>query len=326
MKEITTIEGIFETLASIGFVREPCSYGVNYRLDNNKGSGYIQVIGKLSDFYLTIGDLVFYEPVSLNIAMSLNSRFIELSYAEVPMAYYIPSKGEGTILMNNLACHINSNTHDYNKSNYEIIFPEKQRLKYINVIIRDEYILSNFPHFHSDYLGKDSLYLESDEMNNPRIVAIMDDLMNRDYLSYANQVYLNSKVIEIISLLVTQLDALTADEGLNVYVINALKTAKKIVEENHINPPSLKDLSLQVGINVKQLKDGFKQLFGVTVFQHVRRIRMRQSRVLLVSSNLTIEEISNAVGYASTTHFYKNFRKEYGVTPLQFRKHAKKSI
>lgn len=34
---------------------------------------------------------------------------------------------------------------------------------------------------------------------------------------------------------------------------------------------------------------------------------------------MTIEEIAEAVGYASTTHFYRNFRKVYGLTPKQFR-------
>ena len=56
-----------------------------------------------------------------------------------------------------------------------------------------------------------------------------------------------------------------------------------------------------------------------TAFSSLNRIRLKAARTLLRTTTLTIREVSAAVGIENTTHFINLFKKDAGITPLQFR-------
>ena len=55
--------------------------------------------------------------------------------------------------------------------------------------------------------------------------------------------------------------------------------------------------------------------FGDTV----KKIRLNKARTLLKNRNMTVESISEAVGYQNVEHFNRLFKKAYGITPVQYR-------
>jgi AraC family transcriptional regulator, transcriptional activator of the genes for pyochelin and ferripyochelin receptors len=55
------------------------------------------------------------------------------------------------------------------------------------------------------------------------------------------------------------------------------------MQQQFMAPPSLLELSRQIGLNDYKLKLGFKQLFGNTVFGYVWEQRMQQARFLLTA-------------------------------------------
>lgn len=52
----------------------------------------------------------------------------------------------------------------------------------------------------------------------------------------------------------------------------------------------------------------------------LREMRIEQAAVMLRNSNVSVEEVSGAVGYSDISRFYRNFRERYGMTPAQFRR------
>lgn len=58
---------------------------------------------------------------------------------------------------------------------------------------------------------------------------------------------------------------------------------------------------------------------GVPPIQYLNRVRLKAARTLLRTTTLTIREVSAAVGIENTTHFINLFKKDAGITPLQFR-------
>ncbi|WP_446919660.1 helix-turn-helix transcriptional regulator, partial [Klebsiella pneumoniae] len=48
-------------------------------------------------------------------------------------------------------------------------------------------------------------------------------------------------------------------------------------------------------------------------------IKLEKARSLLVSTSLSINEISQMCGYPSLQYFYSVFKKEYDVTPKEYR-------
>jgi len=63
----------------------------------------------------------------------------------------------------------------------------------------------------------------------------------------------------------------------------------------------------------------FKELLGTSFFDYLTRLRMRNARELLTSTNLSVAMIGETVGYQSDLSFVKAFKKLHGKTPRAYR-------
>lgn len=63
----------------------------------------------------------------------------------------------------------------------------------------------------------------------------------------------------------------------------------------------------------------FKELLGTSFFDYLTRLRMRDARSLLATTNLPVAMIGERVGYQSDLSFVKAFKKLHGDTPRAFR-------
>ena len=66
----------------------------------------------------------------------------------------------------------------------------------------------------------------------------------------------------------------------------------------------------------------FKQQTGISPHAFVNLIRLRQAAVLLRQTADSILSVALNVGFQSETHFGKAFKKQYGISPGQYRKNA----
>jgi len=85
------------------------------------------------------------------------------------------------------------------------------------------------------------------------------------------------------------------------------------------NPPSLDELSRQIGLNSFKLKKSFKAVFGVPVFKYLQNERMAKAHELLRSKDATVQEAAWQVGYDSLSSFSNAFAKKYGFRPSEIR-------
>ena len=83
-------------------------------------------------------------------------------------------------------------------------------------------------------------------------------------------------------------------------------------------PPSLQELANEIGLNIKKLKEGFKQIYGDTVFSFLFDYKMEHSRRLLETNQYNVNEVGVKVGYSTASHFIAAFKRKYGITPKQF--------
>ncbi|HDN2398399.1 TPA: helix-turn-helix transcriptional regulator, partial [Clostridioides difficile] len=68
-----------------------------------------------------------------------------------------------------------------------------------------------------------------------------------------------------------------------------------------------------------------KKHLGYTFKDLVQEKRLSKACELLVSTNLSIAEIIENVGYENLTYFYKIFKNKYGITPKEYKKNIKNS-
>ena len=95
--------------------------------------------------------------------------------------------------------------------------------------------------------------------------------------------------------------------------------AKEIILSRLNNPPTISELSLQIGINQCYLKKGFKELFGSTVYDFIQEQRMLKAKMLLKMNTHSIAQVADAIGFSSAGNFSSAFKKHVGVFPSEMR-------
>lgn len=92
--------------------------------------------------------------------------------------------------------------------------------------------------------------------------------------------------------------------------------------EAHYADPDLRieEISVSLAVSHSYLCRIFKQLSGFTISQYLNQIRLREARILLEQSELSIESIAYEVGYTDYAHFSKTFKKTFLRTPGLYRK------
>ncbi len=84
--------------------------------------------------------------------------------------------------------------------------------------------------------------------------------------------------------------------------------------------PRLKELAQIAHTNEHKLKNGFKQLYGTTVFRFQADIRMKQAKILVANTIMSIKQIADQLGYKSAAHFSRSFKETFGTNPRTYRK------
>ena len=84
-------------------------------------------------------------------------------------------------------------------------------------------------------------------------------------------------------------------------------------------PPSIDMLAREAGMSASKLKRGFKQVFGIPPYQYYLKAKMKEARTLLQSRHYAISEVGHLLGYSNLSKFSQAFKKEFGMTPRQYR-------
>jgi AraC-like DNA-binding protein len=64
----------------------------------------------------------------------------------------------------------------------------------------------------------------------------------------------------------------------------------------------------------------FKSESGISASRYLKLLRMKEATVLLSTTFLSVKEIMVRVGFGDESHFVKDFKKIYGMTPTEYRK------
>lgn len=95
------------------------------------------------------------------------------------------------------------------------------------------------------------------------------------------------------------------------------------VNVNLFTPITLKDVAKNMNINASYLSAQFKREVGETLTDYIRHQRIRSAINLLNTTNLPIQDIAFQVGIDDISYFSKQFKKQVGMSPMQYRKMLK---
>jgi AraC-like DNA-binding protein len=93
--------------------------------------------------------------------------------------------------------------------------------------------------------------------------------------------------------------------------------AKDILLQQLGEPITIKQLSRKVAMNECYLKKGFKEMYGMTIFEFYQNHRMDHAKYLLYEKGLPVTDVSSMLGYSSISHFSTAFKKHTGLKPCE---------
>ncbi len=161
----------------------------------------------------------------------------------------------------------------------------------------------------------------SQEGVSPAIAVVLSQLMNYVLHPSIKELYIKGKVYELISLYFnksTDADIEQCPFLVDEDNVRRIRQAKEIMISRMIEPPTLLELSKEIGLPLKKLKEGFKQIYGDSVYGFLFDYKMEHARKLLEAGKHNVNEIGLKVGYSTSSHFIAAFKKKYGTTPKKY--------
>jgi len=137
----------------------------------------------------------------------------------------------------------------------------------------------------------------------------------------SDQHYCSSAIRAIFKLLIIDLVRLVMKQSEKQlpYSDPLLNQVFDFIESHCLESISLADVAKYVGKSTSYLTNIVRQKTGKTVLQWIIEYRMAKARYLLVQTNLSVEEIAEAVGYLNMRHFSRQFGQIHGLSPRKWK-------
>ena len=169
-------------------------------------------------------------------------------------------------------------------------------------------------------VSHDKKYYSQDEIR-PALSIPLNQLMQFSLHHSVEALYFKAKVLEILALYFNRTEEadlercpyLADDEN-----VRKIRKAKDLLIAEMNEPPTLEVLAERISLPVGRLKEGFKQLYGDSVFGFLLDYKLDYARKLLLSQSYSVGEVAARVGYSTASHFIAAFKKKFGVTPKKY--------
>ena len=257
----------------------------------------------------------------VEIERDINNQFIQFHFC---------LKGESAFLFNNGSYVLDI------KEETSLLLYNPQRDLPINLQVKPKSwivsIVVSIKKFHglfsqeADYISflnnenKDTKYYKDGKIS-PSMSICLNQVINYNLNEIIKPLYFKAKAYELLSLYFNRTEdadieqcPFLADEN----NVTKIKRAKSIIISRMAEPPTLQELSEEINLSLKKLKEGFKQIYGDTVYGFLFDYKMEVARKLLETGTLNVNEIALKVGYSTGSHFITAFKKKYGTTPKKY--------
>ena len=262
---------------------------------------------------------------------NLKKGFLKNDVDASLIQFHFVLKGSVNFLFNNGNYELNINERKYltlynPQKNLPLNISSNEDSLCISVLVSiDEFHkLFSKEQINIPFLSKENIdqkYYHEDKISHSVFDVLYQLYDNYDTDSSVNNLYLKAKIYELFSIMF-QKDSQNNTEQcpfiMNDEQVRKIKLAKEIVLHRFDDPPTLADLSEEINLSLKKLKQGFKEIYGKPVFQYLLDYKMNMAKELLLQGVYNVNEISLKLGYSTASHFIAAFKKRYGLTPRKY--------
>ncbi|RBA29773.1 AraC family transcriptional regulator [Flavobacterium tibetense] len=244
--------------------------------------------------------------------------------------FHFNVKGKGKFIFNN-----GNYALDLNEEKSLLLYnPQKELPLHLEVAPKSWIIsvLISIKKFHAlfssdaetiPFLSADNLERKyyGEEDISPSMAIVLNQIFHYNQNSSIKNLYLKGKGYELLSLYFNRNEDPNAEHCpflIDEENVSKIKRAKEIIISRMAEPPGLQELADEVGLNLKKLKVGFKQIYGDSVYSYLFDYKMEYARRLLDSGSHNVNEVGLKIGYSTASHFIAAFKKKYGTTPKKY--------
>ncbi len=229
-------------------------------------------------------------------------------------------EGEGTISFENKPIHLKTgNLLCYRANNARIsLTAGNEPWSYRWIDINGDASLFYFRELCKDVFPSAIIYNLSSNIFSYYYNRLLKNLL----VESKNACFKNASVLtEFLTAVLSGPEALPREEG--KYAKN-FAVLFAFMEKHYFNPLTIEELANVFGCSKYHFIRLFQEYTDISPMKYLCKLRISKAAESLVLSNRSVEEISEIVGYNSTSHFITYFKELMGVTPLQYRKLYKK--
>ena len=204
-----------------------------------------------------------------------------------------------------------------------LIVPPKTWIISVFVSIQKFHSLFSSNANHIPFLSaenKDKKYYKEDYIS-PSMAIVLSQMFHYNLNPSIKNLYYKAKGYELLSLYFNRNEDPNAEQCpflIDEENVLKIRKAKEIIIANMAEPPGLEELADTIGLNLKKLKMGFKQIYGDTVYGFLFDYKMDYARQLLDSGSYNVNEVGLKIGYSTGSHFIAAFKKKFATTPKKY--------
>ena len=124
----------------------------------------------------------------------------------------------------------------------------------------------------------------------------------------------------VMTAIINERDGVTDEERMPVVSDRMIDNVLSDIREHYMEDISLTSLSAKYNISMGHLSKLIKEQLSVNFSDYIASLRIQRAKELLRDDSLSIQEISEIVGYNDYFYFTKVFKKVEGISPSKYRK------
>ena len=96
------------------------------------------------------------------------------------------------------------------------------------------------------------------------------------------------------------------------------------IKEHYMKGITVADIAREVGYSSSYFGYIFKKKHGIPVNQYVRELQLAKAKDLLQNTSFSVSAVAEYVGYEDANYFSSLFKKQFGLSPKQYRNNQKR--
>ncbi len=89
----------------------------------------------------------------------------------------------------------------------------------------------------------------------------------------------------------------------------------ELMKDFSIAPPGIVKLARMAAMSPSKLKNSFREVYGLPIYQYFQKHRMNKAKAMLLSRKYSVKEVGMEVGYSNLSNFAKAFKKSFDQLP-----------